>query len=385
MATLTASTAMRMISGFGRTEACMGGTSNNFAPLAKRPGPHFAHDAPPADGPDPKFIHPQQAAAQPHAACGADMGSGIRAVMKSKLRAIAALPLCIFAAAAQPADQQPEIHTSDVGSFYALYDSTAGKPSAAQLQLYIDEGTDGLRAFAKMRNTTGERVALAIEQRPEIYAKARHCAAALPAIKSRLAEALMRLKEIYPEASLAPITLAVGRGKPVGVANKSGVMIGQEALCAADFMNPIVEDRFVHVIAHEFIHVQQEQFYGENPAEKVLRASLIEGGAEFIGELISGSVSYKHLPAAMKGREREVEIAFLAEKDNRAMGSAWLYNYPGTAERPADLGYWIGYRIVKAYYRKAADKRAALREIIELGNPEQLLANSGWEPGIALD
>lgn len=305
--------------------------------------------------------------------------------MKSKLRALAVLPLLILAAAAAPTDHQPEIRTSDVDRFYALYDATAGKPSPAQLQLYIDDGTKGFRAFAKMRNTTGERIALAMKQRPEIYANARHCAAALPAIKSRLAKALKRLKEIYPKASLAPVTLAVGRGKPVGVADKSGVMIGQEALCAADFMNPSVEDRFVHVIAHEFIHVQQEQFYGENPDEKVLRASLIEGGAEFIGELISGSVSYAHLPLAAKGREREFETAFLADKDKAAIGSAWLYNYPGTADHPSDLGYWIGYRIAKAYYRKATDKRAALRGIIELRNAEELLANSGWEPGIALD
>lgn len=305
--------------------------------------------------------------------------------MKRKLRALAALPLYILSVAAQPADQQPEIRTSDVDRFYALYDSTAGKPSVAQLQSYIDHGTEGFRAFAKMRNTTGERIALAMEQRPEIYADARNCAAALPAIKSRIAKALTHLMEIYPEASLAPVTLAVGRGKPVGVANKSGVMIGQEALCAADFMNPAVEDRFVHVVAHEFIHVQQEQFYGENPDEKVLRASLIEGGAEFIGELISGSVSYAHLPSAVKGREKEFENAFLADKDKAALGSAWLYNYPGTADHPADLGYWIGYRIVKAYYRKATDKRAALREIIQLRNAEELLANSGWEPGIALD
>ena len=304
--------------------------------------------------------------------------------MKSKLRAIAVLPLYIVAAAAQPADQQPEIRTSDVDRFYALYDATAGKPSPAQLQRYIDGGTEGFRAFARMRNTTGERIALAMEQRPEIYSKARHCAAALRGIKPRLATALARLKEIYPEASLAPVTLAVGRGKPVGVADRSGVMIGQEALCAADFMNPSVEDRFVHVIAHEFIHVQQEQFYRENPDEKVLRASLIEGGAELIGELISGSVSYAHLPSAVKGREKEFETTFLAERDKAAMGSAWLYNYPGTADHPADLGYWIGYRIVKAYYRKATDKRAALREIIELRNPEELLANSGWEPGISM-
>lgn len=305
--------------------------------------------------------------------------------MKHPLLAFAAVPVLLFTTASAPGEGGPEIRTSDVDRFYALYERTGGKPNAAQLQAYIGEGTDGFKAFARMRNTTGERIAQAIERQPEMFAKAKQCAAILPAVKTRLASALARLQALYPEANLPPVTLAVGRGKPVGTADKNGVMIGQEALCAVDFMNPDVEDRFVHVIAHEYAHVQQARFSEQNPDEKVLKATLLEGGAEFIGELISGSVAYKHLAPAVKGREREIETAFLGDLDKAAMGSAWLYNHPGTAEQPADLGYWIGYRITKAYYRKASDKKAALRDIIELRDPKALLAGSGWEPGILLD
>lgn len=302
---------------------------------------------------------------------------------RSAIALIAWVPLA--AMAAQPI-AGPEISTTDVDRFYKLYDSTGGKPNAEQLQAYIDGGTQGFRAFTKMRNTTGERIAKAIEKQPEIYLKARQCAKVLPAVKARVATALVRLKQLYPEAVLSPVTLGVGRGKPVGTADRNGVMIGQESLCAvAEFMNPNIEDRFVYVIAHEYAHVQQSQFSDEDPAEKVLKASLIEGGAEFIGELISGSVSYKHLAPAVKGREKSFETAFLADLDKPAIGSAWLYNYPGTTEHPADLGYWIGYRITKAYYQNATDKRQALRDIIELRDPTAFLAESGWRPGMAFD
>jgi hypothetical protein len=87
----------------------------------------------------------------------------------------------------------------------------------------------------------------------------------------------------------------------------------------------------------------------------------------------------------VKGREKQFETAFLKDLDEVALGSAWLYNHPGTAERPADLGYWIGYRITKAYYLNAADKRQALRDIIELKDPKKLLADSGWSPGMTFD
>ena len=298
---------------------------------------------------------------------------------------IAFLGLVPIAAAMGQSGSGPEIRVSDVERFYELYDTTAGKPSAAQLQAYIDEGTEGFRAFTKMRNTTGERIAQAIEKQPEIFLRAKRCAAILPAVKARVATAMVKLEDLYPEANLPPITLGVGRGKPVGTADRNGVMIGLEALCATDFLNPNLEDRFVYVIAHEYAHVQQVQFADENPSEKVLRASLIEGGAEFIGELISGSVSYAHLAPMVKGREERFETEFLQDVDKVALGSAWLYNHPGTPERPADLGYWIGYRITKAYYRNATDKRQALRDIIELRNPRSILEKSGWKPGISLD
>ena len=305
--------------------------------------------------------------------------------MIPKLEIALALSIPLAAAAAQQAGG-PEIRTSDVDRFYALYDSTAGKPSAAQLQLYIDQGTDGFRAFARMRNTTGERIAQAIEKQPEVYVKARRCAAVIPAVKARLVPALARLKRLYPEAVLSPVTIGVGRGKPVGTADRKGVMIGQESLCAvADFMNPDVEDRFVYVITHEYAHVQQSQFKEEDLNGNVLLTTLLEGGAEFIGELISGSVSYKHLAPAVKGREKQFETAFLADLDKPTLGSAWLYNHPGTPEHPADMGYWIGYRITKAYYLNAKDKRRALRDIIEMRDPKTFLEKSGWEPGIELD
>jgi hypothetical protein len=208
----------------------------------------------------------------------------------------------------------------------------------------------------------------------------------LPAVRERLTTALTRLGELYPEAGFPPVTIAVGRGKPIGVGNaKGGVMIGLEALCAADFFTPDREDRFVTVIAHEYVHVQQPSAQIEEPGDTVLKASLIEGGAEFVTQLITGSISYGHLLAATRGAEKPLEMEFVAEQDETALGSDWLYNGLGTPERPGDLGYWVGYRIAKAHYLNASDKEAALKDIIEMRDPKALLEKSGWYPGIKLD
>lgn len=295
------------------------------------------------------------------------------------------VPVPLLAGTAASIAQGPEIRTEDVERFYAVYDAAGGKPTADQLRHgYLDAASPGLVAFAKLRNITAERMAAAIADRPAMFADARRCTAVLPAVKARLAPALAKLAALYPRGVYPPVTLAIGRGKTGGTANTSGVMIGLETLCAFDFMEPDPETRFVHVIAHEYAHVQQPGAQIEDPDATVLTTAMIEGGAEFVGELISGSVSYRHLAAATKGRETELETAFLADKDKTALGSAWFYNGRGTTDRPGDLGYWVGYRIAKAYYARARDKRAALRDIIEVNDADAFLAKSGWRPGMTL-
>jgi hypothetical protein len=276
----------------------------------------------------------------------------------------------------------PEIVTHDVDRFFALYDTTGGHPSAEQLQTYIDTGSPGLRHLAEARRVTGVRIAEAIAAHPEIYVRARECAATLPRVRARLNAALRELVRLYPQAQSPAVTIAVGRGRPVAIGGPAdGVQVSLEALCAADQLNPDLEDRFVYVLAHEFVHVQQSPELSDPQTPTVLQVSLGEGIAEFIGELISGGRAYGNLQGAVAGHEREIETRFLADRGSTDL-SHWLYN--STADHPGDLGYWVGYRIAKAYYRHAADKRRAVREMLEMTDPEAFLAASGWYPGIAL-
>lgn len=305
--------------------------------------------------------------------------------MRATLLLLTTTSLLLLTAAA-PVRHGPEIRVGDVERFYEIYDKAGGKPSAEVLQRdYLDQGSPGLLEFARMRRITGERIATMIAERPALYTDAKRCVDVLPSVEARLGTALAKLSEYYPPTRFPPVTLAIGRGKPVGTANASGVMIGLESLCAVDFLNPNLEDRFVYVIAHEYAHALQPAAQVEDANTTVLKAALIEGGAEFVGELISGSVGYSHLRGATRGKELALETAFVADQDQKAEGSAWLYNGVGTPERPGDLGYWVGYRIAKAYYRQAKDKRAAVREIIELDDAKAFLAKSGWTPGMQLD
>jgi hypothetical protein len=205
----------------------------------------------------------------------------------------------------------------------------------------------------------------------------------LPRVRQRAASALAELRRLYPEARLPPVTLVIGRGRPMAIGSPAtGVQIGLEVLCGADFINPNIEDLFVRVIAHEYVHVQQVPALVDGQDLTVLEASVMEGAAEFVTERLTGDIAYAYLRPLVAGRELEIETAFVADMDKKDL-SDWLFNT--TPERPGDLGYWVGYRIAKAYYQNAADKDRALRDILQVSDVRAFLAASGWRPGMTLD
>jgi len=103
----------------------------------------------------------------------------------------------------------------------------------------------------------------------------------------------------------------------------------------------------------------------------------MEGSCDFIGELVAGnqlnkvSREYGDKHEAVLWKEFKKELCSESLKN-------WLYNYKTSKDRPADLGYYIGYRIAKAYYNKQKDKTQAIRDIIDMKDPLKILQLSGY-------
>lgn len=291
------------------------------------------------------------------------------------------------AAVAGPKTSGVEVQTEDVTRFFKVYDAAGGRPTAAQLQHdYLDPGTAGLHWLLKVRpGVTAEHIAQTVQQRPDLYVGARKCMALLPRVRRRLDLAFGKLIELYPDAEKPPVTIFVGRGRPIAISGPGeGVQIDIQGFCsplATRYMGPNLEDSFVHVIAHEYIHSQQNKALADDVHPTVLERSLLEGAAEFMGEMTSGGLSSPAVVEQAKGHELEIETRFVADEDKTDL-SDWVDNT--TSEKLGELGYWVGYRIMKSYYQHAPDKRRAIREIVQMSDPHAFLAKSGWRPGIAL-
>ena len=245
--------------------------------------------------------------------------------------------------AADPLDAT--ISTADVDAFFAIYDAANGNPTARDLEPYVANGSPGVQGFIPNRILSAERLAARIAERPQIYADARRCAQQLGNVRERVRAAFLALEALFPDATYPQTYILIGRDNSGGAANDSALMIGLEVVCRdAGSSASVFEAHLAHLIAHEMIHSLQAGFTGET----VLSQSLQEGAAEFLGELISGRISTAHLLEWTAGREAAIEQRFAGGLDSRDL-SAWLYNGRGTAEAPGDLGYWVGYRIVRAY------------------------------------
>jgi uncharacterized protein YjaZ len=76
--------------------------------------------------------------------------------------------------------------------------------------------------------------------------------------------------------------------------------------------------------------------------------------------------------------EKQLWTAFKNELCNESINN-WLYNYSTVKDKPADLGYYIGYKIAQEYYKNSADKKQAVIDIIEMTNPMKFLELSKYD------
>ena len=76
--------------------------------------------------------------------------------------------------------------------------------------------------------------------------------------------------------------------------------------------------------------------------------------------------------------ENKLWIDFKNELCNQNPGS-WLRNASTVKDKPADLGYFVGYEIAKEYYTNAADEKQAIRDIIGMSDPIHFLITRKYD------
>lgn len=292
-----------------------------------------------------------------------------------------------------------QIVTSDLAHFWAAYDAGGKNGSASEFQTkYLDAASSGLHDFIQSRSLTASSLSQMVTAYPRYFASIRTSNLAFAtdgSITARIRANFATIKSLYPPSVFPPVTLLIGRFSTGGTTSPNGMLIGTEfysrttdtpldELGTFQRTNVKSADSLPIIVAHEHAHILQARANGilSHSNKNLLEQSLIEGGADFIGERSSGgNINAWLWPIALP-----MESSLWTEFKSAMHGtdvSRWLYNQgssTATPERPGDLGYFVGYRIVEAYYMKQADKVAALRDIIEIKDADAFLAASGYAP-----
>jgi uncharacterized protein YjaZ len=173
-----------------------------------------------------------------------------------------------------------------------------------------------------------------------------------------------------------------------GTVSSSGLLIGVE-MNARGESTPVDEltawERAVtgqitmlsYIVAHELIHIQQPP---ESDKPTLLQQALSEGAADFIGEMISGGIINKVQHMYGDAHEQELWAEFRKEMLGTDI-NRWMYQGDREKDRPADLGYYIGYKICESFYHRAPEKREAVRRILQVTDAQGFLKESGYGGG----
>lgn len=283
-----------------------------------------------------------------------------------------------FAICAQDFNTDPSkavFHTEDISLFWSVYDLSKPKPDGDAFQkIYIEAGSAGLKAFVPNRIESGKNLAKIIKNNAAYYASIRESSLSIANKKERFYECFSALKSIYPEAVFPDVYFVMGAKNSGGTTFDGGLIIGAEMFgeVNATLQAPLDIELVDEVVAHELIHFQQ-QYVKDN---SLLAQSIREGSADFIAELIAGSHSNKKIYVYGDDHERELWAEFSKRMFDNDWTN-WLY-YQKDKSRPKDLGYWMGYKITKAYYDKAVDKNEAIREILNIQDFKGFLEKSGY-------
>ena len=285
-----------------------------------------------------------------------------------------------------------QLVTSDIDHFWTAYDAAQRDTAQAQAifrRIYFDRASVGLQDYYQLKIQKDADFTREILRRPQYYGSIRATTLAIATEKPKVLDAFRHFQELYPALRFQNVYFVVGGWVSGGTVSDAGLLIGADQTANGPGVNTseltlLQRNRCEAVtempslMVHELVHRNQ------GPQDRTLLSyALNEGMADFVAELVTGHVTNARLHPYGNAHEKEIWVAF--QREMLSMDSHnWIANgRQETPEKPCDLGYYVGYRIVQAYYEQAPDKRQALAHILSVQDPRAFLTQSGYAAAVA--
>jgi hypothetical protein len=289
--------------------------------------------------------------------------------------------------------RQAQLVTSDITRFWRAYDLVAKDPAHAETiyqREYFDKGSPGLQDYFDLKIKSVKVFVENQRAKPEFYRSIRPATLRIAAFAPQIRAGFVKLKELYPEAHFPNVYFVIGCWNSGGTSSGNGMLIGADQksrtpeaalgeLSLWERNNFGTLDGLPGLVAHEQIHYIQK----DGPDLSLLRGAINEGMADFLAELTTGQNPNERLQAYGRTHEKEIWADFTREMAGKDW-SNWIANgKQETADKPADLGYFVGYKICQSYYQEMADKKQAVHDILNINDYPAFLAKSRYAAKLA--
>lgn len=297
-------------------------------------------------------------------------------------------------------ENNKNVLTADIDHFWEAMDNlkncqTKWDSILSFQNLYLDRATNGLIDFIRVRSFAAEEFVRTIAKYPKYYNSVRPYTYESKKAEPLIEEVFAKLQSIYGNFKPFKVCFAIGVHRTGGTVSDRFVLLGTEMITTGKNVDyselgenwapkdrtkePDIPLRIKGMIAHECVHTQQKDKLAEKAVVcNQLYSCLREGIANFIGELITGETNYSVVNEYGDKNEKALWNEFKATLC-APNAQKWLYNGDTAKDRPADLGYYMGYKIAKAYYNNATDKAQAIKDIIDMDDPLNFLQKSGYD------
>ncbi len=274
------------------------------------------------------------------------------------------------------------IVSSDIDNFWVAYDKINATNDTILKQKYleehfIDKASIGQKKMIKLRNYSPKEYLDAIDKYPKFWNSLRPNTLNFDEHNAEILKGIKKLRAAYPEMKKSSVYFTMGAFRSPGTGVAGTLILGSEfALGNLDVNTTEFKGNKDHLIdyhnidplkylqslsIHEYIHTQQNF-----PVYNILSWTLYEGIAEFIGTHLTEQKSpwnaFKYGPK----NEAFVKKTFEDQLFDPGNMGNWFWNDSNNVFGNRDMGYYVGYALVKKYYDNSEDKKLAIKELIEL-------------------
>ncbi len=250
---------------------------------------------------------------------------------------------------------------------------------------YFAKASPAMVDYVSMKVDSVEAFTAHVEANRLYYASLRQSLQELQRLAPRVITAMNRLRDTAGAGDLPKVHFIVGRHTSAGTASSNGLLLGLDFVTldkthasglpawTAPFLS--TPNDSLWVILHEYVHFLQNTSH-----RTVLGNALVEGGADFLANLVFGQKSVP-MPYTTFGNANQQMVIerFLAEQDKTDF-SDWTGNNGKSYddEWVADLGYYVGEQIARGFYENSPDKQAAIKALLQLEDPAEIMWISGF-------